>query len=163
MSDVWDDDSNYDGQVQQNQGTPQGPKALRELHDKDRERINALEAELLALRQERNASKVAEMLESHGIPKGAAKLYQGDADPAAVAAWAEENADLFGAGGTNPAVHKDDAPSVSPMSQQEQDDYQRVIDAGVDGVKPTHFNDAMAALMAATTREELQDVYRRFG
>lgn len=163
MSDVWDD--SYDTTDPQPQGN-NTIKTLRDLHDADSKRIKALEEQLNGLQKEAAQSKVAEALASHGIPAKAAKLYSGDPDPAAVAAWAEENRDLFGSVGTNPTEHIDDGPSITPaptMSQQEQADYQRVIDAGVDGVKPGHYNDAMAALLAAQTPDELREVYRRFG
>lgn len=165
MSENWDDFSNDQGQQPQRENNT--IKTLRDMHDADSNRIKALEQQLAALSAERAEMKVGELMESHGLPRKAAKLYQGEADPAAVEAWVAENKDLFGVQSASPTqTPVDDGPSVTPtqsMSQEQQDDYQRVLNAGVDGVKPGHFNDAMSALLAATTREELQEVYRRFG
>lgn len=159
MSDMWDDNDGLDPQVQ---GKAQANKALRDLHDQDRQRIQALETELSELRKERVQTKVGSLLESHGLSPQVAKFYQGEADPAAVAAWAEENKALFG-GAASPAL-QEQAPAPTPVVNQEQQDaYEQMLSAGVDGVKPTHFNDALAALQSVTTREELQEVYRRFG
>lgn len=159
MSDVWADE--IDAQDQGNNTI----KTLRELHDKDRETIKALTSRLDELENKAKVSVVSESLKSAGMNPAVAKFYQGDADPAAVAAWIEENKSIFGAQpglepGGEPVVEETPSPITTPQQQQ---DYQRILDAGVDGVPPTHFNEALGALNAAKTREELQEVFRRFG
>lgn len=158
MSDnVWDDNDGLDSQVQ---GKAQANKALRDLHDQDRQRIQDLESKLAEVLRQSTEVKVSSLLESHGLNPKVAKFYQGDADPAAVAAWAEENKAFFGGTTSPPPQEQSPAPL---LNQQQQDEYEQMLSAGVDGVKPTHYNDALAALQAAKTREELQEVYRRFG
>lgn len=162
MSDVWTDD-NYDDVQPQDNNTI---KTLRALHDSDKETIKELKARLDALESAGKVNVVAESLKSAGMNPAVAKFYQGDADPAAVAAWIEENKPIFGAqpaldaGEGEPPAEQVPSPITTPQQQQ---DYQRVLDAGVDGVPPTHFNEALGALNAAKTREELQEVFRRFG
>lgn len=158
MSDAWTDDYNDDaGPQDQGNNTI---KTLRALHDADSQRIKELENKLNAMAETQKANVVDGVLKSAGLDPAVGKFYSGEADPAAVAAWVEENKGLFGGA----AAPVDDAPSVSPIqTDQQQTDYQRVLDAGVDGAKPGHYQDAMAALMSATTREELSEVYRRFG
>ncbi len=167
MSENWDDFDNDQSQTQQQPPRENNTiKTLREMHDADNARIKALEEKLTALEADKVKNQVGSMLESHGLPPRAAKLYQGEATPDAVAAWAEENKDLFNVQPGTPTPTVNVGPSITPaesMSQQQKDEYQRVLDAGVDGVKPAHFTDAMGALLAASTREELQEVYRRFG
>jgi hypothetical protein len=160
MSDVWTDD-NYDDQQPQDNNTV---KTLRALHDADKETIKELKSRLDALEADRKVNVVAESLKSAGMNPAVAKFYQGDADPAAVAAWIDENKSVFGAAPAPEAGGEPDpAPVPSPVSTpQQQQDYQRILDAGVDGVPPTHFNEALGALNAAKTREELQEVFRRF-
>lgn len=160
MSDVWTDD-NYDEQPQDNNTI----KTLRALHDADRETIKNLTARLDELEKDKKVNVVAASLKSAGMNPAVAKFYQGDAEPAAVAAWIEENKSIFGAqpglepGGEPPV---DDTPSPITTPQQQQS-YQRVLDAGTDGTPPAHFDEALTALSAAKSREELQEVFKRFG
>jgi hypothetical protein len=157
-----DDFDNDDSAESGNQGN-NTIKALRDKQKADAALLKEMRKELDELRDVRKSSVVGEVLRSTGVNPAVAKFYNGDAEPAAVQAWVEENRELFGVQteAASPGAPVQDAPPA--ISPTEQAAYQRVIDAGVDGVPPSNYNDAMSALLAANSREELAEVYKRFG
>lgn len=144
-------------------------KVLRDKLKADAQERKEMREEIATLRNAHRSTVVGGVLESAGLNPQAAKFYTGEADPTAVQAWVQENAALFGGavpqtpsvqGGTpNPAVVPIPAAAV-PENQQV--DYMRMLNAGVDGVPPSNYNDAMGAMSSATTQEEFMEALARF-
>jgi hypothetical protein len=149
-------------------------RVLREKIKADNAAMKAMQAEVASLRDARKNDVVGEILLKAGLNPKVGKFYQGEADPTAVQAWVEENADVFGSGTT--AVTSDNTPSpmggigelrqnvvtVPPITPEVQVDYQRMLNAGVDGVPPSNYNDIMGALMSAQDENAFAEAMRRF-
>ena len=175
MTDWNSNDADLDDILGNTDGNPNNStiKTLRDILKADKAAMKELRAEVDSLRSAHRATVVGSVLESAGLNPQAAKFYTGEADPTAVQAWVQENATLFG-GAQAPSVQEvapNDGmgqmrqvapvlPSVLPENQQV--DYMRMLNAGVDGVPPSNYNDAMGAMASAQTQEEFMEVMARF-
>lgn len=174
MSDWTDDDLN---ELLGNEGNDNSTiKALRAKIKADNDNMKELRQEVASLRATQREAVVVGTLKSAGLNPAVAKFYQGESDPTAVQAWVQENASLFGAN-PNPAPQSEnETPSPlggmppatqaelrqSALTPNEQVDYSRMLNAGVDGVPPSNYNDIMGALSSATTNEDLMAAIGRF-
>lgn len=151
-------------------------KVLRDKLKADNAAMKELRAEVDSLRNAHRATVVGSVLESAGLNPQAAKFYTGEADPTAVQAWVQENATLFGGAavavtpsaqdGTPlsgmPNLIQTQVPALPAVPETQQQDYMRMLNAGVDGVPPSNYNDAMGAMGAAKTHEEFLETLARF-
>lgn len=148
-------------------------KVLRDKLKADNAAMKELRAEVDNLRNAHRATVVGSVLESAGLNPQAAKFYTGEADPTAVQAWVQENATLFGGAqapsaqdGTPlsgmPNLIQTQVPALPAVPENQQVDYMRMLNAGVDGVPPSNYNDAMGAMGAAKTQEEFLEALTRF-
>lgn len=149
-------------------------KVMRDVLKADKAALKELRAEVDSLRNAHRATVVGSVLESAGLNPQAAKFYTGEADPTAVQAWVQENATLFGGtvqapsdSGSAPndgmGQMRQVAPVLPPiLPEAQQTDYMRMLNAGVDGVPPSNYNDAMGAMASAQTQEEFMEVMARF-
>ncbi len=150
-------------------------KTLRAKIKADAEAMKTLRQEVAALNEGRKAEVVNAVLASAGINPKVGKFYTGEANPTAVQAWVQENADVFG--GTVQVPSNIEAtptplggiPQVTQaelrqaaLTPNEQVDYQRMLNAGVDGVPPSNYNDIMGALTGAATQEDFMAAMKRF-
>jgi hypothetical protein len=148
-------------------------KVLRAKIKADAEAMKALQKEVANLNETRKATVVGDVLKSAGINPKVAKFYQGEADPTAVQAWVQENADVFGVGQTTSddgsapndgmGQLRQNAITVPPiLPESQQVDYTRMLNAGVDGIPPSNYNDIMGALTGAANEEDFMAAMRRF-
>lgn len=161
MSNWTDDIDGFLGDPSQDNATI---KVLREKIKADGEALKTMREEVATLRSHQRATLVADELKSAGVRPEVAKFYTGDADPAAVKAWVEENAPLFGAPQqvAQEVTAQEAAPQAAPVfTPDSQAAYQRMMSAGVDGVPGSNFNDAMGALANATSLDELMAAMRQ--
>lgn len=114
----------------QDDNNSNGPKALRDAYDKQKERNDALEAQLNALKAEVTQQRVSSVFESLGVP-GAASQYKGDADPEKIKEWVTTMQSVFG--GTGAPAPIDNAPQVT-LQGDAAAELQRMNEAGVQGV-----------------------------
>lgn len=177
MTDWNSNDADLDDILGNTDGNPNNPtiKVLRDKLKADNQAMKELREEVNALRNAHRATVVGSVLESAGLNPQAAKFYTGEADPTAVQAWVQENATLFGgvasaapsAGGETPNDGMGQMRQVAPvlpniLPENQQTDYMRMLNAGVDGVPPSNYNDAMGAMASAQTQEEFMEVMARF-
>lgn len=144
-------------------------KVLRDKLKADAKERAEMREEIATLRNAHRSTVVGSVLESAGLNPQAAKFYTGEADPTAVQAWVQENATLFGGAvsQTPSAQEGTPNPTIVPIPaavvpENQQVDYMRMLNAGVDGVPPSNYNDAMGAMSAATTQEEFMEALARF-
>ena len=176
MTDWNSNDADLDEILGNTDGNPNNTiKVLRDVLKADKAAMKELREEVNTLRNAHRATVVGSVLESAGLNPQAAKFYTGEADPTAVQAWVQENATLFGGVATpsaqdgtpqpiagTPNVIQTQVPAASVVPENQQVDYMRMLNAGVDGVPPSNFNDAMGALTSAQTQEEFMEVMARF-
>jgi len=132
MTDAWDYDESDN---QQN-----GPKALRDAYKAQKDVNEKLMDRLNKLEAESNRNRVADMFESQGVPRGAAKYYNGDTDPEKVNAYVTEMRAAFG-GASVPQTESVPAPSTD-----EQLKLQNLMQAGANGDPGTNFDIAQSKL-----------------
>lgn len=137
-----------------------GPKALRDAYEALKKQNDDLNSKLTSFLEEQEKSKVSQVFESLGIP-GAASVYQGPADPAKAKEWAEQMRSVFGGGnqgGTPPVADSTPAPA---MDQGQQDQYQRMTEAGQAGVPLGNMDAAFAAVGDAGNVNDLIAAFQR--
>lgn len=145
------DDNDNAGQDNSNELT--GPKALRDAYEAQKKILADMQAEVTALREERQKEKLGAVFESLGVP-GAASLYKGEADPQKAKEWVETMRSTFGGGnqGGTPPVADSQPPALEPDAQAQ---YQRMTEAGQQGVPLGNMDAAFAAVGDANNINDL--------
>lgn len=149
MNDAW----GY-GDPNEGQASTQfdGPKALREAYDAQKKLIEDMRADMERDRAERKQEKLASVFTNLGVP-GAAALYQGEPDPEKAAEWVNTMKATFGNGNVQGEVTQ--APVQPALAADQQEQYQRMSEAGQNGVPMGNFEAASAAVGQATDIESL--------
>lgn len=133
---------------------PQGeaPKAdgLRGYIKSLEEKNKAAEQRLMAIEAKLNAATVADLFESQGAPRSAAKFYSGEPDPEKVTAFVNDMRSAFG--GTAPAQTDTTEPVLNSDIQNQ---YQRMNEAGQGGAPVGNADAAKGELSAATSTADL--------
>jgi hypothetical protein len=135
------------GEGQGNENDMSGPKALRDAYaalKKQNEDTMAMVSELL---NEKKKNQLATVFESLGVP-GAQDVYQGDADPEKAKAWVESMRGVFGTGnqGGTPPVTDSTEPVAPALPASMQAQFQRMTEAGQQGVPMGNVDAAFAAV-----------------
>lgn len=144
MNDAWGIDDNQDLANLNN-----GPKPLRDAYEAQKKANDDLTKRLAALETAVQRNAVADLIESQGVPRGAAKYYSGDSDPEKVTSWVNDMRATFG--GAAPAEQQTQQPA---LNSTEQNQWQRMNEAGSNGVPVGNMEAAEQALNAATSTEE---------
>lgn len=142
-----------------NDNNNDGPKALRDAYAALKKQNEELNGKLTSFLEEQNKQKVAGVFESLGIPQ-AAQVYQGEADPEKAKAWAESMQAVFGSGnaGGNAPVANTPAPAIS---QEQEQRYQAVTEAGATGQPLSNMDAAHAAVGNANNINDLIEAFKR--
>ena len=142
-----------------NDNNTDGPKALRDAYAALKKQNEELNGKLTSFLEEQNKQKVAGVFESLGIPQ-AAQVYQGEADPEKAKAWAESMRAVFGSGnaGGNAPVADTPAPAIS---QEQEQRYQAVTEAGATGQPLSNMDAAHAAVGNANNINDLIEAFKR--
>lgn len=113
-------------------GTNADGSALRKFAEAQKSRADLIEQRFNELQKQVTASTVKSAFDQLGVPDAIRRFYDGEADPAKVKAWVDENKAVFNfqpqAGATNTA-----GTSVSPEAQAQQ---QAAQDAAGFGQEP---------------------------
>lgn len=136
-----------------------GPKGLRDAYEAMKKQNDELNQKLTSFLEEQQAAKMATVFESLGVP-GAASLYQGPADPAKAKEWVDTMRSTFGGtqGGTPPVVEQPVTPAL-PASMQAQ--FERMTEAGQQGVPVGGFEAAQASINDASTSADIIAAFQR--
>lgn len=137
MTDAWDYDETDN---QQN-----GPKALRDAYKAQKEANDKLMERLSKLEAESNRNRVADLFESKGVPRGAAKFYNGDPDPEKVEAYVTEMRATWGGASVASQV-----PAVQTPSADEQNKLQNMMQAGAGNDSGSSYDIAMSKMQDPT-------------
>lgn len=142
MNDAWGmDNSNTEEAVASASG------GLRQFAESVQEQNKMLLARLDAMEKERKQEKLSSVFTNLGVP-GAAALYQGEPDPEKATEWVNTMKATFGNGNVQGEVTQAPVQPVLAADQQEQ--YQRMSEAGQGGVPMGNFEAAAAAVGSAT-------------
>lgn len=153
MNDAWgyNDDNAGQGEIPMD-----GPKALREAYAALKAQNEELKNGLASIRQDINQQRVATVFETLGAPQAAA-LYTGDPDPVKAKEWFTSMQAVFGGAQGQAPVVADSTPGLSPETQ---DQFQRMTQAGAEGVPMGNIDNANAAVGSATSIQDLINVYK---
>lgn len=121
MNDAWDYDET-DGEVNT------GPKPLRDAYKAQLKANQELTQRLAALEERDKANQVRDLFEAHGVPRSAARYYNGDATEDAVTAFVNDMRSTFG-GDVQQSAPVVQTPAVDNADIQK---LQSLMQAGAD-------------------------------
>ena len=147
------DNSQTDDQGNNNFDTPGG---LRQFAEKTQQENKALKDQLAEIQRTLHVQSVQSVFNDLGVP-GAASQYQGDADPAKIKSWVEDQRKIFGGNtqgtpDTTPPVDAPPAESLPPMLQQQMEAFNQ---AGQQGTPLGTVEQAQANVNDATDLQGL--------
>lgn len=151
----------YEGNDNAGQGNDteaNGPKALRDAYDRLKQQNEELNGKLTSFLEEQAREKMSKVFESLGVP-GAQAVYQGPNDPQKAKEWVDSMRSVFGnPGGTPPVVEQPVTPAL-PASMQAQ--FERMTEAGQQGVPVGGFEAAQASINDASTSADIIAAFQR--
>lgn len=159
MSD-WGFEDNGNGANLGNNTEGNGPKALRDYAAELKKQNDELSAQLTSFLEEQRAEKMATVFESLGVP-GAQAVYQGPNDPTKVKEWVDSMRSVFGGGQPQQAATEQPITPTLPPSMQAQ--YERLSQAGQDGVPVGNVEAAHAAVNDATDLQGIINSFKTLG
>ena len=133
-----------------------GPKALRDAYEAMKKQNEELNQKLTSFLEEQTQQKMATVFESLGVP-GAQAAYQGPNDPQKAKEWVDQMRSVFG-GGQPQQVAEQPAPPTLPPSMQAQ--FERMTQAGSEGVPVGNFEAAQAAINDASDPQALINAFK---
>lgn len=145
MSDAW----GYDDE-QPEVNLNNGPKPLRDAYEAQRKANKELQDRLAKMEEIVNRTQVADIVESQGVARSAAQYYKGEPDPEKVTSWVNDIRSAFGVA-PQPLNETPDEPVLN-ASDQEQ--YQRMIQAGANAATPGNYEVANQAILSANSTAE---------
>lgn len=134
-----------------------GPKALRDAYEKQKATIESLEQKVTAFLQAEEKRQMATVFESLGVP-GAQSAYNGPNDPQKAKEWVDSMRSVFGGGQPQQAATEQPIQPTLPPSMQAQ--YERMSQAGQDGVPVGNVEAAQAAVNDATDLDGLLNAFK---
>lgn len=137
MTDAW----NYDDDQTNQTNLNNGPKPLRDAYEAQKRRADEMASEIAAIKAELAKSKVADIVESQGLARGAAQFYTGDPDPDKVSAWVTDMRTTFG-GASAPAATPA-APTIDPTDAAK---LQSMMQAGAGAATQGNYEVAYTAM-----------------
>ena len=144
MNDAWGLDENGEPATDAKGNGLRGYiKSLEENNRKAEERLAALEAKL-------NTATVADLLETQGVSRSAAKFYNGEPDPDKVTAFVNDIRTAFGGGAPAPV----DTPTPV-LDSDTKNQYQRMNEAGQGGAPVGNFEAVKGDMSSATSTADL--------
>ena len=158
MTDWGNDESNAYGLG--NDTELNGPKALRDAYNSQKAQLDELTQKLTGFMEREEKAQMATVFESLGVP-GAQAVYQGPNDPQKAKEWAESMRSVFGGGQPQQAATEQPITPTLPPSMQAQ--YERLSQAGQDGVPVGNVEAAQAAVNDATDVNALINSFKNLG
>lgn len=137
MNDAWGYDETDDTDVSG------GPKPLRDAYKAQKKANDELMQRLAALEAQSKNAQVKDLFESQGLPRSAAKYYNGDATEDAITAFVTDMRNAFGGVPVQPSTPVATTPAISPSDQQK---LQAMMQAGADGNTAGNYDVAMNAM-----------------
>jgi len=153
MTDPWGFDPNLNDENLNQDNTPKGLRSWAESVQKNNDELKRQLADVLA---KQKAYEMTSVFEDLGVPKSAAKLYKGDADPEAIKSWVTEVKTAFGVGSTNELTETEDVPPAAPVLTAGQENlFKQLTNAGNEGRPATGLEDVQRGVNQATSVQEL--------
>jgi hypothetical protein len=149
MNDAW-------GNIDENENLNNGPKPLRDAYEAQKKANDELMKRLVALEAQASRNVAADLIESQGVARSAAKYYTGEPDPEKVTAWVNDLRSAFG------AAPEQDAQHVEPvLNSDDQAKYQKILNAGANSAPIGNMEAAMAAINDASSTAERIAAFNR--
>jgi len=150
MNDAW-------GNTDENENLNNGPKPLRDAYEAQKKTNDELLKRLAALEAQANRNVAADLIESQGVARSAAKYYTGEPDPEKVTSWVNDLRSAFGAA----PAQQDVQPSEPVLNPTDQSKYQNLLNAGANSAPIGNMDAAMAAINDATSTAERIAAFNR--
>lgn len=156
MTEQWNfgADMNDDSGAQDNT-----PKGLRTWAESVQKKNNEMATMVAEMQKQLAVARISSVFEDLGVPKSAAALYQGDADPEAIKSWVTNVRSAFGIGDQNSGANTDGLPPAPPATQgltpEQLAQYANVTNAGGDGRPSSGIEDAQRSVNNAGSVADL--------
>lgn len=137
-----------------------GPKALRDAYKSQKKQLDDLTQKLTSFMEREEKQQMATVFESLGAP-GAQSVYQGPNDPQKAKEWVESMRSVFGGGQPQQAAVEQPITPTLPPSMQSQ--FERLSQAGNEGVPVGNVEAAQAAVNDATDIQGLINSFQNMG
>jgi hypothetical protein len=148
MANQYDDDYDYEEEETQDSS---GPANLRKALKKAERERKALEEQLTAVKSNLRERSVKDVLETKGVNSKIAKFIPSDVEaPEQIAAWLDENADVFG-------FQTNEQSQPTELSQDAITE-QRINNSASTGVTPGRDEDLANRIASAQSKEELMQL-----
>jgi hypothetical protein len=149
MANQYDDDYNYEEEEETSDSS--GPANLRKALKKAERERTALQEQLAAVKNNLRERSVRDVLETKGVNSKIAKFIPGDIEaPEQIAAWLDENADVFG--------FRTEEQSQPAELSQEAITEQRINSSASTGITPGRDEDLATRIANAQSKEELMSL-----
>jgi hypothetical protein len=153
MNDQWGFDPNLNDENTFQDTTPKGLRSWAESVQKNNV---ALQQQLADVQKQLKAQSISSVFEDLGVPRSAASLYQGDADPEAIKSWVTNVKTAFGMGDASTGTIEQPVTPTNPLLTPEaQAQLQNFNNAGSDGRPSTGLEDAQRGINTATSVQDL--------
>lgn len=157
MTEQWDfgTDMNDNGGAQDNT-----PKGLRTWAESVQKKNNELSTMVAEMQKQLAETRISSVFEDLGVPRSAAALYKGDADPEAIKSWVTNVRSAFGIGNQEGAPASNDGLPPVPQNTQgltpeQMAQYQQVTNAGENGRPSSGMEDSQRAVNQAGNVQDL--------
>jgi hypothetical protein len=137
-----------------NNSASNGPKALRDAYEAQKQKTQELESALASVQTQLRSQAVSATLSELGIPTTAAEQYKGEADPAKIREWATTMQSIFGSGGASGAPNL--APPAQTLDPSVQQQMQSMQNAGQEGSPLGNAEAALGRVSDATSSADLK-------
>jgi hypothetical protein len=133
-----------------------GPKALRDAYEAMKKQNDELSQKLTSFLEEQTQQKMATVFQSLGVPEAQA-AYQGPNDPQKAKEWVDQMRSVFGGGQPQQAAEQPAQPTLPPSMQAQ---FERMNQAGNEGVPVGNFEAAQAALNDASDTQAIINSFK---
>lgn len=157
MSDNWGFEDGTNGN--QDPNNMNGPKALRDAYDKMKAKNEELQAQFVQIQADLRQQKVSSVFNELGVP-AAASLYQGEADPEKIKEWATTMQSVFGGSGAPAPITPVDQTQPPAMTGDVAAQFQRMQEAGTQGVPLGNVEAAAGRVNDATDIQGLINAFK---
>lgn len=151
MSDAWGFEEDITEESASIENT--GPKPLRDAYKALKDKYSDLETRFQAIEASAKKGQVESAFTTLGISPEVANLYQGDANPEAIKAWADNMRAAFGGTANTPTPPAQE--QQQGLSADAQAQYQRLSEAGAEGTPLGSAEAALASIKDATSTADL--------
>lgn len=154
---------NYDSNAWDQQDEGNGKSGIRQYIESLEAKVKAIEEREAKVQADAAKAVKTATFESLGIKPTVASLYQGEANPDAIKSWVDDMRGAFGGAAPEQGGQQDQTsqtPAEPVLNGDQQQQYQRMVEAGQGSADTSTMTDLQSRLAQATSRDELHQIWQ---